>query len=69
MYVIIFQNVRAVMRAEKMATAEKLAASIIPIPEIYSSECGMAISVETNQVTQFKELLVKSGLKFEIHEL
>ena len=42
-----FKNAREVICAERLLRSEGVAVEIIPVPEKYSSECGMCIRIQS----------------------
>lgn len=54
-YLILFQNTRAVISAERLFNKYRIMCKIIPVPRSISTECGMAIEYELED----REAIVK----------
>lgn len=59
--ITFFKNAREVICAERLLRSEGVAVEIIPVPEKYSSECGMCIRIPYDQKTLFLEIVHKEG--------
>jgi len=54
--IILFQNIRQVILAERWCMENKLPVKVIPVPKPYSSECGMCLemtSLDGDQLAAF----------------
>jgi len=62
--------VHHVLKSEKLLEKENVVYDIIPTPREFSSDCGMAIRVESSagSLTVITEILRLAGIKFYIHE-
>lgn len=60
-YVLTFVSVRSVMKAGHLLKSEGVDVTIIPIPRKISSECGMAIEVQCDDIDKVKQLLVTNN--------
>jgi len=49
MYIITFQSIHHVLKAEKVLLAKGVKFDIIPTPKNISSECGMSIRFDSEQ--------------------
>jgi len=69
-YIITFASVHFVMKAEKMLKEKAIKVRLVPTPRKISSDCGMAIEVNSKDINIIKELL-KDGENIveSIHEL
>lgn len=59
--IAFFKNAREVICAERLLRSEGVNVEIIPVPEKYSSECGMCIRIPYNQKELFSETVQKEG--------
>lgn len=67
MYIAVFKNIRAVIKAESLCRANDIAVQVMPIPEYLSSECGMCLMVSSREC-EFEELMRKATLEIEKYE-
>ncbi len=65
--VILFQNTRSVISAEKKCEANNIAIKLIPVPKNISSECGICIEVQNN-LNEITELLTENKISCKISE-
>ena len=69
-YIITFASVHFVMKAEKMLKEKAIKVRLVPTPRKISSDCGMAIEVNSKDINIIKELLKDGENRVEsIHEL
>ena len=69
-YIITFASVHFVMKAEKMLKEKAIKVRLVPTPRKISSDCGMAIEVNSTDINIIKELLKDGENRVEsIHEL
>ena len=66
--IIVLENIRAIIKADKACKAEGLTVDMIPVPEHISSECGMCFVVEDAHVNSFRILMERLNLKMIFHE-
>ncbi len=64
--VIIFKNVRLVIKADKLLQQNGIVCKIIPVPTFISSECGMCIETAANDCSAITRLLTDKGFVFDI---
>lgn len=64
--ILILANAREVVRAEKLLRTHHIEVRVIPIPEPYSSECGMALEIEPLHVTSVIQLLEQGAISFQM---
>lgn len=69
-YILIFESIHKVMKAEQLLLAEDIHCDIIPTPKEYSSDCGMSIRLlkDASDLEKIKEILTTQNIKFKIHE-
>ena len=69
-YILTFDSIHHVLKAEKMLLAAYVKLDIIPTPRNISSNCGMSIRIEKNN---FDEALItktiNDQIKFNITEI
>ena len=65
---LLFESTRSVIKAEECLRSNDIDCQVIPVPKAISSECGMAISIDTAAKERAEELLQERGLKVRIHE-
>lgn len=49
--ILLFQSIHQVMRAENIISKNGFSYQIIPVPSVYSSECGMCIEIDSLNTT------------------
>ena len=64
--IIIFMNVRLVIKADKLLQQHQLVAKIVPVPEHISSECGMCIEINKAAWPRVQQLLIEHGIEYAI---
>jgi hypothetical protein len=60
-YVITFESVHFVMKAEKALKKKEIPVRLIPTPRKISSDCGMSLEVETDNAGKLRQLLETRG--------
>lgn len=66
--IAIFENIRAVMKADKACKAEGFILDVVPVPEYLSSECGMCFVVSDTLIDSFTTLMEHHKLNIKLHE-
>lgn len=61
-WVITFESVHYVMKAEKMLKEHGFKIALIPTPREVSSDCGIAIELAADKLDVVKDLLQKNGV-------
>ena len=62
--ILLFPNVREVMKADRILKDNGLKVQVMPVPERISSECGMCMSVAPELVSDaIRMLQVKGAFK------
>lgn len=67
-HIALFQNVRQVVKIDEAARQRGIATRIVPVPERFSTECGMCIELTQNNYTPFIKLAADLGFNPEIHD-
>ena len=67
--VILFKNVRWVIKADKLLQQNGIVCKIIPVPTFISSECGMCIETAAKDCSAITRLLTDNGFVFKIQEV
>ncbi len=62
---LIFQNIHAVIRAEKIINIKEIVYQILPVPTSISSECGMCIEINSIDYQTVQECLRNEGIAFQ----
>lgn len=66
--IALFRNAREVIRADTAASAAGLEYRVKPVPEEYSTECGMCLYVNDTQADVFKNLMSANGIEAVYHD-
>lgn len=61
--VVLFFTTSAVMRAEKLLQREGIPVRLIPTPRMLSSDCGIALRVDSKQMDRVSALLQDAGVE------
>lgn len=64
--IITFQNVRLVIKADKLLQQQQIICKIIPVPEHISSECGMCIETNGESLQQIQQILNTHGIEHTV---
>ena len=68
--VVLFYTTSAAMRAEKVLMKDKIAVKLIPTPRELSSDCGIALRFDWDQVDNVEALLDAAGVEIAgIHQV
>lgn len=63
-YVITFSSVHFVIKAEKLLTSNGIKCRLIPTPRQLSSDCGMALEVQDEDLKEINSLLKDSSCTY-----
>lgn len=63
-YLILFQNTRAVITAERLCKKKAITCTILPVPRSISTECGMAIEYQPEDRERIETLFQDAGIVF-----
>jgi hypothetical protein len=61
-YVLFFESVHGVLKAEKILKDKGIVADLIPIPRQLQSDCGVAIELEEDSAEEAVHLLATAHL-------
>jgi hypothetical protein len=64
--IITFENVRLVIKADKLLQQHQLICKIVPVPEHISSECGMCIEAKGDNSQKIQQLLNEHDIEHTI---
>jgi hypothetical protein len=68
--VILFHTTSSVLRAEKRLMKEGFAIRLVPTPRQFSSDCGIALRFEWNDLERITSMLGEENVEFDaIHFL
>lgn len=62
-YIAVFENARAVIRAERIAREAGIETTVSPVPETISSECGMCLKITSTKLEEFKTVIDNAKIK------
>jgi len=62
--VVLFESTSAALRAEKEVKEHGLKVKLIPVPRHLSSDCGICLRFDWQDMDKVKELLDSGDLKF-----
>ena len=63
--IITFDSIHRVMKAEKILKRENVSITLIPTPRRISSDCGMVVQVDCDEIEYARECISKKGLVIE----
>lgn len=61
--VVLFFTTSAVMRAEKLLQRQGIHVRLIPTPRMLSSDCGIALRVDSEPLDRVRALLQEAGVE------
>ena len=68
--VITFDSIHRVMKAENILKAESVSLSLIPTPRHISSDCGMVVQIDCDDLEKTLKIIQDHGLRTEgIYEM
>lgn len=67
-YIVLFKNIRQVIKAEKYAASKKLNQRVMPVPRHISSECGMCLVADEHAVKELSAFLQKHQIPYRVEE-
>lgn len=68
MPIAVFQNMRAVIRAEQLCRSNEIRVAVMPLPEDLSSECGMCLHIEEYSCEFFNKLMMQASISVKIYD-
>ncbi|MFA8450391.1 MAG: DUF3343 domain-containing protein [Bacteroidales bacterium] len=66
--ILIFKSIRQVIKAEKFCLSSNLNHRIIPVPRHISSECGMCIIVDEEEMQTLTVYLNNNQIEYRVEE-
>ena len=63
--VVLFYTTSAVMRAEKLLAKDGHSLKLIPTPRQFSSDCGIALRFEWNDLDRVKLILDEAKIEYD----
>lgn len=66
--IALFKNAREVIRADAAARGAGLDCRVMPVPEEFSTECGMCLYVNDNQRDAFGALMLENHIEAIYHD-
>jgi len=67
--IAVFKSVNHVMMAEGILKKHHFPIKLIPIPRNISSDCGVCIRFTPDLKSSIQDLLIQTGLEFQIYDL
>ncbi|MCE1197390.1 MAG: DUF3343 domain-containing protein [Marinilabiliales bacterium] len=61
--IFLFQNIRQVILAERWSTEQRLDVRVKPVPRPYSSECGMCLSIGSQEGDRLEAFTRSRGME------
>ena len=61
--IMLFQNIRQVILAERWCVENRLYVKVIPVPRTYSSECGMCLEMNRKDGDKLEIYTNENGMK------
>lgn len=66
--ILLFNNIREVIKAEKYCVKNGLEHTVMPVPTHLSSECGMCLRADSDNINDILESLKGVGIdNIEVH--
>ena len=65
-YLLLFNNTRAVISAERLCKKNCISVTILPVPRSISTECGMAIEFQLEDRETIVKLLNDTELEYSL---
>jgi hypothetical protein len=66
---LLFETTRSVIKAERLLKQQGLHPRVVPIPRSISSECGMALEVDSEELLAAQQTLAQEQIALSIHTL
>lgn len=68
--IIIFRSTHQALKAEKTLKRSSLKCRMIPLPRKFSSDCGLALKIDSKLKPQIEAALLDNSIEYEgIHAL
>ncbi|HLV31167.1 MAG TPA: DUF3343 domain-containing protein [Chitinispirillaceae bacterium] len=65
--VILFKTTRDAVRAQRLCKRNDISCKVIPVPRDISSECGMALEIDKNDLYPITEIFIKNSINHDIY--
>ena len=65
-YIILFKGIRVLMKADRLCKSGNLLTSVIPIPHKYTTECGMSLLIDEENISKFEKIATDNNIEFSI---
>lgn len=65
---VVFPSARAAAKAEMLCNSNNIVSKVTPLPEDISSECGMALYINKQQINIFKSIMQQNKIEIHIYE-
>lgn len=63
--IILFQNIRQVIKAELWCLKNKVQVKVIPVPKPHSTECGLCLETSGEGADRLERFAKESGMVVE----
>jgi hypothetical protein len=63
--IITFDSIHRVMKAEKILNDEAVSLSLVPTPRHISSDCGMVVRIDCDDLGKAQKIIREHGLTIE----
>jgi len=68
--VVLFYSTSAAIRAEKLIQGAGLKVKLIPVPRHLSSDCGICLRFENNDIEEIRTILKTQEIEYDsIHQM
>ncbi len=64
--IVLFQNIRQVILAEQWCVDNKLPVKVIPVPKPHSTECGMCLEINKEELERMEMFARENGFTARI---
>ena len=61
--IVLFQNIRQVIKAEQWCMENSLPVKVIPVPKPYSTECGMCLETTKETAEKLEKYAEENGMR------
>ncbi len=69
MEIVLFNNVRTVIKAEKLIRNSHFMCQVRPVPTTITSECGMCLEINSQEKEGIVNVLSSNSFEYLIREL
>lgn len=66
--IALFNGIRNLMKADNACREAGIKVKVMPVPHTYSTECGMSLIVENDDIEGFNKIIEQLKIKVEIKE-